>query len=176
MRRDFNHRELGREAIAYERILAVRPEHGHAWTVGQFDALRLLHPRGINYRYVIFTAHRYPKLTSIRGEECFMWRSTDVHDAYNFVCRRVNQSYRIRSDRNDSQRLAVGRITESVNKKLPLIERTQSSRHRVAKSYNTDQLVLGRINHRNRVRSLIGRVNAIVARDWKIRARPARAS
>ena len=103
-----------------------------------------------------------------------MWRSTDVHDAFDFVCRCIDQRYGIRSDRNDSQRLAVGRITESVNKKLSFVERTQRSRHRIAESDYTEQLVLGRINHRNRVRSLIGRVNAIVTGDWNIWPRPRR--
>ena len=103
-----------------------------------------------------------------------MRRPADVNDAFNFVRRGVDQRDGIRSDRNDSQRLGIGRVTESVNKKLSFVERTQRAGHRIAKSYHAEQLVLGRINHRNRVRSLIGRVNAIVTRDRNVRPCPGR--
>ena len=78
-------------------------------------------------------------------------RSTDVHDAFDFICRRIDQGYGIRSDGHYGEHLGIGRVSESMHKKLPLVERTQSSRHRIAESDYTEQLVFRRIDHRNRV-------------------------
>src|SRR5947208_16619589 len=103
-----------------------------------------------------------------------MRRTPHVNDAFDLIRCGIDQGDRIRSNRNDSQRLTVRRKTESVNKKLPFVERTQSSRHRVAKSYNTEQLVLSWIDYRNRVRRLIRGVNAVMTGDWNIFACPRR--
>src|SRR6476659_2488475 len=154
--------EFRHEAGTHKGVLAVRTEHGHARTIGHFDTAYLLHLGGIDHRHVILAAHCYPKLTSIRSEEWFVRRSTDVHDAFNFICRCIDQSYRIGSDRHYSERLGIGRVSESMHKKLPLVERTQRSGHRIAESDYTEQFVLRRVDHSNRVRSLIGSVNAVV--------------
>ena len=136
------------DATSITASSGVKLEHTNAYlpsgpnmvipgTVRHFDAANFLHSDGINYRDVVFAAHRHPQLASVRSEECFMRRTAHVNHAFNFVRRGVDQSDGIRSHRDNSQRLGIGRVTESVNKKLPFVERTQRSWYRIAKSYNT---------------------------------------
>src|SRR4030095_11383376 len=93
-----------------------------------------------------------------------MRRTTDINHAFDFVRRSVDQSYRIRSYRHDGQCLGIWRVTETVNKKLTLVERTQSSRDRIAESNHSEQFVLRGINYRDCVRGLIRSVHTIATR------------
>src|SRR5438552_18364765 len=107
MRCHIDDREFQSETGTDKSILAVRPEHGHSWAIGQFDAPRLLHSRGIDYRYGVLTAHRHPQLTAILCEERFMRRAADINHALDFIRFRVDQRYRIRSYRHHRQHLAI---------------------------------------------------------------------
>ena len=103
-----------------------------------------------------------------------MWRSANVHNAFNLIRRCIDQGYRIRSNGHYGERLGIRRVAETMNKKLSFVERTKCAGNRIAESDHTEQLVLRRIDHRNRVRGLIGSVNAVVTGDRNVWPRPGR--
>src|SRR6476646_1213377 len=61
-----------------------------------------------------------------------------------------------------------------MHQELPPIERAERTRHRIAEADHAEQFVVRRINHRNRVGSLVCRVNTIVAGHGNVRSPPRR--
>src|ERR1700757_2116465 len=103
-----------------------------------------------------------------------MRRAADVNDAFDFIRCCVDERYRIRCYRYHRERLGIRRVTETVHEQLSFVERTQRSRYRIAESDHAKELVFRRLNYRNRIGSLVGRINAIVAGDWNVWPRPGR--
>src|SRR5471030_135612 len=56
-----------------------------------------------------------------------------------------------------------------MHQQLPLVERAEIGRRSVAKSHNAEQLIIGRIDDRYRVRKLIGRIKTILVTNRDVR-------
>ena len=174
MRGYVNNRQFGGEAGTDESVAAIRAEHGHARAVGHLDAAGFLHLDRVDDRDVIFAAHRHPQFVSVRREKYFMRRTANVNNSLHFVRGRVYQRYRIRSYRNDGERLRIWRVAQAVHQKLANVERLQSGWHRLAEPNHAEQLVAGWIDHGDGVRGLVCRVNAVVSGDGNVGTAPGR--
>ena len=62
----------------------------------------------------------------------------------------------------------IGRIAEAMDENLAPVERAEISRLRIAELDDAEQLVVDGIGHRERIRELLGRINAVVMADRNI--------
>ena len=157
-----------------KHLASMRIEHSHARTIREFDATRFFHERGIDHRHVILTANGYPQFAPIDGKKRFVWRAAHVNGAFDFIRRGVNQRDRIRAYRYDDECLGVGRVAETMHQELPAIEWAEGAGYRIAEPDHAEQLVAGRIDNGDGVRSLVRRVNAIVGGDGDVWTSPGR--
>ncbi len=80
-----HHIQLGREARRHESVLPVRAEQDHRRPVGSLHAMCLHHFHRVDDRNVVFASHRSPELATVGREECLVWRSANVHHAFDSV-------------------------------------------------------------------------------------------
>jgi hypothetical protein len=126
----------------------------------------------INYRDVVFAAHRDPHFAAVGSKERLVRRAAHVNNFLHFVGRGLNERDGIRRDGNHSQCVAVRRIAQAMHQQLAAIERRERPGHGIAQPNHAEKFVRRRINHRDRIGSLVRGVHAVVRGDGDVRASP----
>ena len=90
----------GSDAIFYRNLHAGPGRHLDAFLLGKVG--------GVDDADIVLAAHGDPDLLSIRREERLVRRTADIGDVLDCVGRGVDERHRIRSDRDDGERLVVG--------------------------------------------------------------------
>ena len=158
-----------REARADVAVAAIGREDRHARPVRNRDARLLGIGRAVEHRDVILAADRDPDLAAVLGEKRLVRRASDIGRVLDPVGGGIDEGHRIRGDRDDRERLAVGREAEPMDEDLALVERRQVHRLRIAEADDAEVLVGRRIDHRDGVGELLGGIDAVPAADGKVR-------
>jgi hypothetical protein len=84
------------------------------------------------------------------------------------IGRGVDEAHRVGPDRDDGERLVIGRIAHAVNQHLSLVKGPEIAGLRIAEPDHAQQFVVDRICHRYRIGKLLRRVDAVVMADRDI--------
>ena len=150
-------------------VLAVRREDLHAGAGGHLDPRLLLEGVAVEHRHIILAAHGHPDLLAVRREEGLVRRAADIGRVLHRVGRGVDEGDGIAADRDDRDRLVIGRVAHAVDENLPLVERAEIAGLRVAEADHAEELVVDRIGHRHRVGELLGGVDPVAMADRDVR-------
>ena len=120
-------------------------------------------PERVSYGDVVLATHRYPGFAAVRSEERLMRRASDIGCVLHPIGCGVDKRHRVRGDRDDCERLAIGREAETMDEYLSLVERRQVHGLRIAKSDDTEIRIGRRVDDRDGVRKLLGSIDAVLA-------------
>jgi hypothetical protein len=165
---DLDHIDLGIERRADVAVSPVGRKDLHARPVRCLDAGRLSKSGAVEYGNVVLAAHRHPDLLAIRREEGFVRRAAHIGRVLHHISGRVDEGHSVGADRDHRKRLPIGREAHAMDQHLPLVERAEVHRLRIAEADDAEQLVVSRVNYGNRIGELLGRINPVLVADGNV--------
>jgi hypothetical protein len=102
-------------------VFAVRRENLHSRPVRRDYPGFFLEGRAVEHQDIIFTADGDPDFLAIGREKSLVRRAADISDVLHRICRRVDETDGIRSDRDNGERVTVGREAHAVHQDLSLV-------------------------------------------------------
>ena len=152
-------------------VFAVRRENLHAGAGRNLDPRLFLKARSVEDRDVILAAYGDPDLLAVGREEGLMRRAADIGRVLHGVGRGVDEGHGIAADRDDRDRLVIGRVAHAVDEDLAFVERTEIAGLRIAEADHAEELVVDRVSHRHGVGELLGGIDPVAMADRNVRIR-----
>ncbi|MBO9135353.1 hypothetical protein J5289_20125 [Rhizobium sp. B230/85] len=110
----------------------------------------------VKVRRAMLANPHWPYVAAVEG---LVRRAVHLGRVLDGIRRSIDERHGIRADRNDGDRLVVGREAHAVDENLALVERPQIARLRIAELDHTKKFVVDRIGDRHGVGELLGGVN-----------------